>query len=117
MTHNEAAAIIRTTLNRERAMRERVFAHKPDMLAAKVGEIDRALNALDILADAAQWGPMDACSEIEIEDDVWLRSGILYVEHEIGVFTWPIPDGWAMWHRVTNATEPARPGLFDETQP
>jgi hypothetical protein len=49
MTPQEAAAIIRTTLNRERAMRERVFANKPHLLAAKLAEIDRASAALDIL--------------------------------------------------------------------
>jgi hypothetical protein len=44
---------IRRTLIAERNMRKKVFSHNPEKLTEKVGEIDRALEALDNLHNAA----------------------------------------------------------------
>ena len=53
MNTHQAAAIIRRTLNTERGMRERVFRNDDQKRAAKVAEIDKALEALHVLAAAA----------------------------------------------------------------
>lgn len=60
-----AAGRIRNTLDRERRMREQVFRRDPKRLAAKVAEIDAALEELAVLEaalglDAEPPAPMQA---------------------------------------------------------
>lgn len=47
MVMEEKFEMIRKTLEHERFMRERVFKNKPNVLQKKVGEIDKALEALE----------------------------------------------------------------------
>jgi hypothetical protein len=50
MTRDQAYTTLRTFLQSERTWRQRVFAKKPDQLAAKLADCDRALAALEELA-------------------------------------------------------------------
>jgi hypothetical protein len=129
MTAQEAAVIIRSTLARERTMRERVFAHKPDTLTAKLAEIDRASAALDTLLAATQWQPVTNLdySDPAADPDCWQYT--LYVNGDcIGLVDREDEDNWRevtlpadlrLCRRVSApaSTETARPTLFDEVQP
>ena len=54
MTSKEAYQIVVSVLNRERAMRVKVFKNNPRMQAIKTQEIDGAIAALGVLTKAAE---------------------------------------------------------------
>ena len=54
MTSKEAYQLVVSVLNRERAMRVRVFRADPKRLAQKTQEIDDAIAALGVLTKAAE---------------------------------------------------------------
>lgn len=50
MSDPQAYAVIKSFITRERAMREKVFRAKPDLLRQKLAECDHALAALESFA-------------------------------------------------------------------
>jgi hypothetical protein len=120
----QAYFTVRGTLVRERTMRERVFAHKPDTLSAKLAEIDRALDALDTLLTTTQWQPVTRLEYKNPDTDPTYWHYDLYVNGNVlGLTDAEDGDNWReiqlpphlrLCLRVADATaEPARPTLFD----
>jgi hypothetical protein len=59
MTPEVAYGIAKRTYQNERAMREKVFRDKPRLKGSKLAEIDRALQALEVLREAAGVRPSE----------------------------------------------------------